>query len=80
MEYRYEHSPFLTYQGVERLSSLLDGLVECLRRRVAVGTENLVLGTEQALYLSLETESTRIPTSELTDGTHELFKPVSITE
>ena len=75
-----EHSPFLTYQGVERLSSLLDGLIKCLRRRVAVGTENLVLGTEQALCLSLETESHRIQTSKLTDGTHELFRAVSITE
>ena len=47
---------------------------------MAVCTENLVLGTEQALYLSLEIKCSMLPTGGLTDGTHELSKPVSIPE
>lgn len=36
-------------QGVQRLGSLLDGLVECLRWAVAALPENLVLGKEHAV-------------------------------
>lgn len=41
--------PVLTNKGVERLSSLLDGLVEGFRRGVAICPENLVLGQEKSL-------------------------------
>ena len=40
----------LTDEGEKRLSGLLDSLVESLRRRVTVLTENLVLSKEHSLY------------------------------
>lgn len=40
----------LTDEGEKRLGSLLDSLVESLRRGVSVFTENLVLSKEHSLY------------------------------
>lgn len=51
--------PLLTNQGVERLCSFLDGLVEGLRGRVAILAEDLILSQEETLYTNSQIMSLR---------------------
>ena len=52
------YSPVLADEGVERLGGLLNGLVERLRRGVAVLAENLVLSQEETLDSTHQLQTT----------------------